>query len=211
MTEVEGELRLLASYYRRTDGDPLTAVRDTLSQLHRQLQEAGITVEQIFVGTTGSGRYLTGDYLGAEVVKNEITAQAQGARAFTPEIESILEIGGQDSKYIQLKGDVIVDFEMNKACAAGTGAFLEKQAARLGLEFSEFGPTALRGVRPPDLDWTCTVFSESASVYYQQNNVPIEELCAGLCLASVKNYLGKNVGSRGDRREGGLPGCGGVQ
>jgi len=196
VTEIEGELRILASYYRRTDGDPLTAVRDTLARIDRQVKEAGITIDQIFVGTTGSGRYLTGDYLGAEVVKNEITAQAHGARVFTPEIESILEIGGQDSKYIRLKGDVIVDFEMNKACAAGTGAFLEKQAARLGIELTDFGPIALRGARPPDLDWTCTVFSESASVYYQQNNVPIEELCGGLCLASVKNYLSKNVGSR---------------
>jgi hypothetical protein len=85
---------------------------------------------------------------------------------------------------------------MNKACAAGTGAFLEKQAARLGLDITEFGPTALRAARPPDLDWTCTVFSESAAVYYQQNNVPIEDLCAGLCLASGKNYLNKNVASR---------------
>ena len=196
VAEVEGRLRLLASYYRRTDGDPLRAVRDTVARIHQQIAEQGFVIGEIFAGTTGSGRYLTGDYLGAEVVKNEITAQAQGARAFTPEIESILEIGGQDSKYIQLKGDTIVDFEMNRACAAGTGAFLEKQAQRLGLALEDFGPTALRALRPPDLDWTCTVFSESASVYYQQNNVPLADLCAGLCLASVKNYLHKNVGSR---------------
>ena len=196
VTEVDGRLRILASYYRRTDGDPLAAVRDTVGQIQRQVEEAGIQIGEIVAATTGSGRYLTGDYLGADVVKNEITAQAQGARAFVPEVESIFEIGGQDSKYIRLEGDVIVDFEMNKACAAGTGAFLEKQAARLGLDITEFGPTALRATRPPDLDWTCTVFSESASVYYQQNNVPIEDLCAGLCLASAKNYLHKNVASR---------------
>ena len=196
VTEVDGKVRLLASYYRRTDGDPLAAVRDTVGQIQRQVQEAGLRIGEIVAATTGSGRYLTGDYLGADVVKNEITTQAQGARAFVPGIDSILEIGGQDSKYIRLDGDVIVDFEMNKACAAGTGAFLEKQAARLGLDITEFGPTALRAKRPPDLDWTCTVFSESASVYYQQNNVPIEDLCAGLCLASAKNYLHKNVANR---------------
>ena len=196
VTEVDGRLRIMASYYRRTDGDPLAAVRDTVGRIQRQVEEAGVRIGRIFAGTTGSGRYLTGDYLGADVVKNEITAQAAGARAFMPEIESILEIGGQDSKYIRLDGEVIVDFEMNKACAAGTGAFLEKQAARLGLDISEFGPTALKGERPPDLDWTCTVFSESAAVYYQQNNVPIEDLCAGLCLASAKNYLSKNVANR---------------
>ena len=196
ITEVDGNVRILASYYRRTDSDPLTAVRDTIGQIQRQVKEAGFTIGEIFAATTGSGRYLTGDYIGADVIKNEITAQAQGARAFVPDVESILEIGGQDSKYIRLEGDVIVDFEMNKACAAGTGAFLEKQAARLGLAITEFGPTALKATRPPDLDWTCTVFSESASVYYQQNNVPIEDLCAGLCLASAKNYLHKNVASR---------------
>jgi predicted CoA-substrate-specific enzyme activase len=196
VTEVGGKVRILASFYRRTDGDPLAAVRDTIGQIQRQVEDAGFTIGQIVAATTGSGRYLTGDYIGADVIKNEITTQAQGARAFLPEVESILEIGGQDSKYIRLEGDVIVDFEMNKACAAGTGAFLEKQAARLGLAIADFGPTALKATRPPDLDWTCTVFSESASVYYQQNNVPIEDLCAGLCLASAKNYLHKNVASR---------------
>jgi len=196
VTEVDGKVRILASYYRRTDGDPLAAVKDTVGRIQRQVEEAGFRIGQLLAGTTGSGRYLTGDYLGADVIKNEITAQAQGARAFMPEVESILEIGGQDSKYIRLDGDVIVDFEMNKACAAGTGAFLEKQAARLGLDITEFGATALRAKRPPDLDWTCTVFSESAAVHYQQNNVPIEDLCAGLCLASGKNYLNKNVASR---------------
>ncbi len=196
VTEIDGRVRILASHYRRTDGDPLAAVRDTVGQIQRQVEDAGLKIGEVFAGTTGSGRYLTGDYVGADVIKNEITAQARGARAFMPDIESILEIGGQDSKYIRLDGDVIVDFEMNKACAAGTGAFLEKQAARLGLDINEFGPTALKAGRPPDLDWTCTVFSESAAVYYQQNNVPIEDLCAGLCLASAKNYLNKNVASR---------------
>ena len=196
ITEVDGQVRILASHYRRTDGDPLAAVRDTVGKIQGQVEEAGFKIGEVFAATTGSGRYLTGDYLGADVIKNEITTQAQGARAFIPEVESIFEIGGQDSKYIRLEGDVIVDFEMNKACAAGTGAFLEKQAARLGLDITEFGPTALKATRPPDLDWTCTVFSESASVYYQQNSVPIEELCAGLCLASAKNYLHKNVANR---------------
>jgi len=196
ITEVDGKVHILASYYRRTDGDPLAAVRDVIGRIKQQVDDTGFTIGEIVAGTTGSGRYLTGDYLGADVIKNEITAQAHGARAFMPEVESILEIGGQDSKYIRLDGDVIVDFEMNKACAAGTGAFLEKQAARLGLDITAFGPTALRATRPPDLDWTCTVFSESAAVYYQQNNVPIEDLCAGICLASGKNYLSKNVANR---------------
>lgn len=196
VTEIDGEFVVLASYYRRTNGDPLSAVRDTLAQIKKQVDEQGLRIGKIAAATTGSGRYLTADYIGAELVRNEISAQASGARAFCKDVDTIFEIGGQDSKYIRLDGDVIIDFEMNKACAAGTGAFLEKQAARLGIPLEEFGDVALRSTRPPDLDWTCTVFSESAMVYYQQNNVPVEDLAAGICLASVKNYLNKNVGSR---------------
>jgi predicted CoA-substrate-specific enzyme activase len=196
ITEVDGKVHVLASYYRRTDGDPLAAVRDTIGQIHRQATEKGYEIGEIFAATTGSGRYLTADYIGADLIKNEITAQANGALAFIDKLDSILEIGGQDSKFIRMDGDVIVDFEMNKACAAGCGAFLEKQAARLNMPIEEFGEYALKGKNPPELDWTCTVFSESAMVYYQQNNVPIEDLCAAFCLASVKNYLHKNVASR---------------
>lgn len=196
VTEVNGVFVVLASHYRRTDGDPLSAVRDTLAQIKAQIDERGLKIGKISAATTGSGRYLTADYIGAELVRNEISAQASGAQAYSGEVDTIFEIGGQDSKYIRLDGDVIIDFEMNKACAAGTGAFLEKQADRLGISLEEFGDVALRNTRPPDLDWTCTVFSESAMVYYQQNNVPIEDLAAGICLASVKNYLNKNVGSR---------------
>jgi predicted CoA-substrate-specific enzyme activase len=196
ITEVDGEVRVLASYYRRTEGDPLRAVRDTIGRIRRQAQEAGFEIGQIFAATTGSGRYLTGDYIGADVIKNEITSQAHGALAFIPDVDAIFEIGGQDSKFVRIDNGVIIDFEMNKACAAGTGAFLEKMAGHLGLDINDFGDTALRGTNPPDLDWQCTVFSESAMIYYQQNNVPIEDLAAGTCLASVKNYLNKNVGSR---------------
>ena len=196
VTEVDGKIVVLASYYRRTDGDPLSAVRDTLAKIKQQLDERGCKIGKIAAATTGSGRYLTADYIGAELVRNEISAQASGAQAYANDVDTIFEIGGQDSKYIRLDGDVIIDFEMNKACAAGTGAFLEKQASRLGIPLNDFGGVALKNNRPPDLDWTCTVFSESAMVYYQQNNVPVEDLAAGICLASVKNYLNKNVGSR---------------
>jgi len=201
ITQDEGEWRVLASHYRRTDGDPLEAVRDTVSQIHRQALAQGLELERVVCATTGSGRYLTADYLGADLIKNEITAQANGALCFATSADSIFEIGGQDSKFIRMEGEVITDFEMNKACAAGTGAFLEKQAANLGLPIEEFGEHALRGEAPPDLDWQCTVFSESAMVYYQQNSVPLDDLCAGICLASAKNYLSKNVGGRsyGDR------------
>jgi len=196
ITEIDGKCHVLAYYYRRTDGDPLAAVCDTIGKIHQQVQEKGYKIGEVFAATTGSGRYLTGDYIGADLIKNEITAQANGALAFFDDVDAILEIGGQDSKFIRMNGDVIVDFEMNKACAAGCGAFLEKQAARLGIPIADFGDYALRATKPPDLDWTCTVFTESAMVYFQQAGVPIEDLCAAVCFASVKNYWNKNVGNR---------------
>lgn len=193
ITEVDGDVRVLASYYRRTDGDPLNAVKDTVNRIRQQVEDAGIEIGQIFVATTGSGRYLTADYLGADLIKNEITAQAHGALAFIPDVDTIFEIGGQDSKYVGIDHGVIIDFEMNKACAAGTGAFLEKMAGHLGVDINDFGDTALRGTKPPDIDSQCTVFCESALIYYQQNNVSTEDLAAGTALATVKNYLNKNV------------------
>lgn len=201
VTLVDGKLVVIASYYRRTEGDPLSAVRDTIAQIHRQLLERGVQVDTVVAGTTGSGRYLTADYIGADVVKNEITAQAHGTMAFAPDVDTIFEIGGQDSKYVRLSDGVVVDFEMNKACAAGTGAFLEKQAQNLGVPISEFGELALQSTAPPELDWQCTVFSESAMLYYQRNNIPREDLAAAVCLASARNYLNKNVANRsvGDR------------
>jgi len=196
VTVEDGSVQLLASYYRRTAGDPLAAVKDTLQRIQAQVQAKGLKIERIVAATTGSGRYLTADYIGADIIRNEITAQATGAVAFVPEVDTVFEIGGQDSKYISLANGVIVDFEMNKACAAGCGAFLEKQADRLGVPLEEFGDYALRATSPPDLDWQCTVFSESAMAHFQQNNVPVEDLCAGICLAAINNYLHKNVGSR---------------
>lgn len=196
VVEIEGCWYILASWYRRTNGDPLVAVKDVLFQVKSQLEAKNYKAGRVNAATTGSGRYLTADYIGADLVRNEITAQASGAQAYASDVDTIFEIGGQDSKYIRLDGDVIVDFEMNKACAAGTGAFLEKQAQRLGVALEDFGEVSLKNTRPPDLDWTCTVFSESAMVYFQQNNVPVEDLAAGICIASVKNYLHKNVASR---------------
>lgn len=195
VTQVDGKLLILASHYRRTDGDPLAAVKDTLSIIQAQLEERGIEAKTVFAATTGSGRYLTADYVGADLIKNEITAQAQGALAFTPNADTVLEIGGQDSKFIRLEDGTVVDFEMNKACAAGCGAFLEKQASRLDIPIEEFGGHALKGTKPPALDWMCTVFTESSLFHYQQAGVLQEDLCAAVCRAAVYNYQARDIGS----------------
>ncbi|MDR1313823.1 MAG: acyl-CoA dehydratase activase [Deltaproteobacteria bacterium] len=190
---------LCARVYVPTAGRPLEAITLGFSQLP---PEAPGRVKVLGVCTTGSGRYLSADFIGADMTVNEITAQATAAVAIDPEVDTIFEIGGQDSKYISLSDGVITDFMMNKACAAGTGSFLEEQADKLGLSIKgEFGDRALSAENPVHLGERCTVFMESDLVHHQQNGVNLEDLTAGLCHGIVANYLGRVVETRkvGDR------------
>ncbi|NLK40686.1 MAG: CoA activase [Planctomycetes bacterium] len=191
---VDSEKRVLAKAYLMTAGRPLEAVREGLRRVGRQV--AG-KVRIAGAATTGSGRYLTGDFIGADVVINEITAQAAGAVAVCPEVDTIFEIGGQDSKFIRLENGVVLDFEMNHACAAGTGSFLEEQAQRLGISIKEeFAALAAKSPKPVQLGERCTVFIESDLLGYQQRGAKTEDLVAGLAYSIVANYLHRVVGRR---------------
>ena len=191
---VDEQKRVLAKVYLMTAGQPLEAVRQCLDVVGRKV--AG-RVRILAAATTGSGRYLTGDFIGADVVVNEITAQAAGAAIVDPKVDTIFEIGGQDSKYISLENGVVVDFEMNHACAAGTGSFLEEQAQRLGINIKdEFSALALSSNAPIKLGERCTVFMESDLLSYQQQDVQTGDLVAGLSYAIVTNYLNRVVGRR---------------
>jgi predicted CoA-substrate-specific enzyme activase len=185
---------LVAKLYIMTAGRPIEAVRDGL----RQLGDAwSRRVRVVGVATTGSGRYLTGDIVGADVVRNEITAQARGAAHVVPDVDTIFEIGGQDSKYIRLHDGVVVDFEMNHVCAAGTGSFLEEQAERLGISIKEeFARLALSSRAPVRLGERCTVFMESDLVHHQQQGAALADLVAGLAYSIAANYLNRVVGAR---------------
>ena len=191
---IDKDLKLVTKRYLATAGRPLEAIRKGLSSVGDECAEF---VNVIGVGTTGSGRYLSGDFIGADVIRNEITAQATAAAVIDPEVDTIFEIGGQDSKYIALKNGVVVDFEMNKVCAAGTGSFLEEQAERLGISIKgEFSELALGCSTPPPMGERCTVFIESDMVHYQQRGVEKDGLVAGLSYSIVQNYLNRVVGDR---------------
>ncbi|MBI5562008.1 MAG: CoA activase [Deltaproteobacteria bacterium] len=191
---LDRELKLITKRYLATAGRPLDAVRKGLAEVG---DECGDCVNVLGVGTTGSGRYLSGDFVGADVVRNEITAQATAAAAIDPSVDTIFEIGGQDSKYIAMKDGVVVDFEMNKVCAAGTGSFLEEQAERLGISIKgEFSELALGCGAPPPMGERCTVFIESDMIHYQQRGVEKDGLVAGLSYSIVQNYLNRVVGDR---------------
>ena len=191
---MDEEGRVLAKSYLMTAGKPIEAVRQGLRDVGEIIKDKVIVKG---VATTGSGRYLTGDFVGADLVVNEITAQATAAAVIDPEVDTIFEIGGQDSKFISLDNGVVVDFEMNHACAAGTGSFLEEQAERLGISIKqEFGNMALASDSPVKLGERCTVFMESNMIRYQQQNVAVKDLVAGLGYSIVHNYLNRVVGAR---------------
>jgi predicted CoA-substrate-specific enzyme activase len=191
---IDEEGRLLAKRYLMTAGRPIEAVKKGLDEVGREVADR---VNICGVGTTGSGRYMIADFTGADIVKNEITAQAQAAIEIDPEVDTILEIGGQDSKYISIRDGIIVDFEMNKACAAGTGSFLEEQAEKLDITVKkEFGNLAFHAERPCTLGERCTVFMENSLLSKQQRGAPKEDLVAGLAYSIVQNYVNRVVGDR---------------
>ncbi|MCK4881345.1 MAG: hypothetical protein KAS82_11810, partial [Bacteroidales bacterium] len=153
---IDEQNRVIARRYLPTASKPLEAIRQGMSEIY---EEIGDRVVVKGAATTGSGRYLTGDFVGADLIRNEITAQATAAIAFDPEVDTVFEIGGQDSKFISIDNGVVVDFEMNKVCAAGTGSFLEEQAEKLDINIiEEFGEMALGAKKPAGLGDRCTVF-----------------------------------------------------
>ncbi|MEW6380551.1 MAG: acyl-CoA dehydratase activase [bacterium] len=191
---IDSNKKVLAKRYLMTAGRPIEAVRTGLDEVGRELQDR---VRICGVGTTGSGRYLIGDFVGADIIKNEITAQAKAAAAIDRQVDTIFEIGGQDSKYISLDQGAVVDFEMNKVCAAGTGSFLEEQAEKIGINIKEeFGNLALCASAPVRMGERCTVFMESDLVHHQQSGAAKENLVAGLSYSIVHNYLNRVVAGR---------------
>ena len=188
---IDEKNRILASEYIWTEGNPIAAVKMLVGLLENKFDSEQYQIEG--TGATGSARRLVGTILNATVVKNEITAHAVGTTTFYPEVRTILEIGGQDSKIILVENGVAVDYAMNTLCAAGTGAFLSSQARRLGINVEDMGEMALRSEHPTAIAARCTVFAESDLVHKIQMGHPREDIIAGVCRAVASNYL-NNVG-----------------
>ncbi len=191
---IDKDNNVLARRYLMTASRPIEAVKTGLFEVGLEL---GNKVIIKGTGSTGSGRYMTGEFFGADVIHNEITSHAKAAAFVCPDVDTIFEIGGQDAKYISLQNGTIIDFTMNKVCAAGTGSFLEEQAEKLGISIKdEFGALGLAAKNPLDLGERCTVFMESQQNYCKQRGAAKEDLVAGLAYSVVKNYLNKVVEDR---------------
>ncbi len=187
MVIINERLEMVASHYLRTQGRPIKVVQEGLKSLAEDIR--GLSLQVCGVGTTGSARTLTGVVLGADTVKNEITCHALAATHVHPGVQTVLEIGGQDSKIIILREGIVVDFAMNTVCAAGTGSFLDHQAARLNVPIEEFGKLALQSENPVRIAGRCSVFAESDMIHKQQVGTSMPDIIAGLSDALVRNYL----------------------
>jgi predicted CoA-substrate-specific enzyme activase len=178
--------QVLTKVYLRNSGRPLEAIQQGMETVMTRLDK-DISIEG--VATTGSARHMAAYLIGADLVKNEITAHSVAVIDLLPEAKTIIEIGGQDSKVILLRKGVAVDFAMNTVCAAGTGSFLDQQAARLGVSIEAFGGMALKASRSVRIAGRCTVFAETDMIHKQQMGHSVEDIIAGLCDSLVKNYL----------------------
>jgi predicted CoA-substrate-specific enzyme activase len=185
--------------YLRTSGRPIEAVQQGLSEVQHIW---GDRLEIRGVGTTGSGRELIAEFVGADVVNDEITAHKTGAIHVSntlggEPVDTIFEIGGQDSKFISIENGVVVDFAMNEACAAGTGSFLEEQAEKLGISIKgEFAKLALSSAAPTRLGERCTVFMERDVTGWLHKGETVPDLVAGLAYSIALNYLNRVVRGR---------------
>ena len=195
---------IIETLYERTQGQPIAAVQNGISKIARN--HFAVTIKA--VGATGSGRHLAGVVAGADVVKNEITAHAVAAAHLVPDVRTIIEIGGQDSKLITMRQGIVTDFAMNTVCAAGTGSFLDQQAARLNIPIQKFGEQALQSTAPVRIAGRCAVFAESDMIHKQQTGHQLPDIINGLCHALVRNFI-NNLG-KGKRLDGPVVFQGGV-
>lgn len=184
---------IVSHRYLRTMGNPTKAVLTGLKELCEGWPD---TPSIAGVGVTGSGRYMIGEYIGADCIKDEITAQARAATVLDRSVDTVFEIGGQDSKFIRLKDGKVCDFQMNKVCAAGTGSFIEEQAGKFDIPINEFGDLALSSNSPIDLGERCTVFIETSISSHLACGASLKDIASGLCYSIAKNYLNRVVGQK---------------
>ena len=188
---IDQKNELVFKLYTRNSGNPIELVKDGLTKFKKEIELEDYKIGG--VGVTGSGRELIGYVLGADIVKNEITAHARASTYYYPDAGTIFEIGGQDSKLIIVEDGIAVDFAMNTVCAAGTGSFLDHQAERLGIPIEEFGGLALEADRDVRIAGRCTVFAESDMISKQQYGFTKPEIINGLSEALVRNYMNNLV------------------
>jgi predicted CoA-substrate-specific enzyme activase len=193
---IDNNSHLVYASSKKNHGDLIKTLKAEMENLCNFTKGANIKA----AGVIGSGRKLIGSLIGADVLKNEITAHFTGTIFYHPDAATIIEIGGQDSKIIIIEDGIPIDFDMSGVCGAGTGSFLEQQAMRLNIKIEDFGEIVESGFKSIDsrkqgksqnsfFGGGCGIFIESAMIKHQQMGIPLDEISAGLCDAVVTNYL----------------------
>jgi predicted CoA-substrate-specific enzyme activase len=182
---IDSDANLLHHSYLRTHGDPIGSITAILQEAGQRLGSPEVAGS----GATGSGRHLAAALAGADLVRNEISSHAAAALHYFPEARTVIEIGGQDAKIVILRDGAAVDFAMNNVCAAGTGSFLDYQAARMGLGIDQLAGMAASAATSVRISGRCGIFAETDVIEKQQHGAPRDAVLRGLCEALVRNYL----------------------
>ena len=185
---IDDEGRLLYSLYNSNEGNPLQSVIKMLRQLYNELPE---TVTIRYSGVTGYGEKLIQTALNVDLNEIETIAHYTAAKKFMPNVTSIVDIGGQDMKYIKMKNGAIDNIMLNEACSSGCGSFIETFAKSLGLSIEEFVKAAIEARRPVDLGSRCTVFMNSKIKQAQKEGYSVGDISAGLSYSVIKNAIQK--------------------
>lgn len=181
---------VLAGFYTQTAGRPLDALQAILAAIDDLIGRKRIDLRISATGTTGSGRKFIGHLIGADLVIDEITAHARAAYMLKPDVDTIIEIGGQDSKFTTLYNGMVTSAIMNNVCAAGTGSFIEEQAQKLGCSLTDYAARA-EHQRSPMASDRCTVFMERDINHYLSESYSVDEALASVLHAVCENYLSK--------------------
>ena len=189
----------IAGFYTYTAGKPVEAVQSIFEAMDDLIMKQGIRVCFKGVGTTGSGRKFIGKIIHADLIVDEITAHARAAYELNPKTDTIIEIGGQDSKFTLMHDGIVTFSQMNAVCAAGTGSFLEEQARKLGYPLSAYSQRT-EGVSAPLASDRCTVFMERDTNQLLNKGYSVNEILATILHSVMENYLKKVAveGSIGD-------------
>ena len=178
---------IFTSSYLYTSGNPIIAVKNVVKNMKNDIDLNKYQV--VSIGTTGSARKLIGKMLGADTIKNEITAHAVGTIKLYPDVRTIFEIGGQDSKITLVNNGIVYDYAMNTLCAAGTGAFISSLAKRLDVSIENVSDVAFSSKNKVNIAARCTVFAESDLIHKIQAGYKKEDIIAGVCRAVASNYI----------------------
>ena len=187
---LDADGRVLAGFYTSTAGRPVAAVQRLFASIDDMALKKKIALRIIGAATTGSGRKFAGKIIGADVIIDEITAHARAACEINPDVDTIIEIGGQDSKFTTLKNGQVTFSIMNNVCAAGTGSFIEEQARKLECPLTDYSART-EGQKSPIVSDRCTVFMERDMNHYLSEGYAINEVLASVLHAIRENYLTK--------------------